>query len=136
MHDMPIFHAMSRDSRTGKYQTASLSVGLLKSAARRPITIHNFSREGLVKVDNKLPIPLRLQLAKYSEDTGYSTAQLMRFARYTDAFNVISVTDNKEEDRRSPAGNGKVTSVKPTASTKELRRVAIRKLKKGSGYFN
>lgn len=119
MHVMPIFHSMSRDSRTGKYQTASLSVGLLKSAARRPITIHDFRREGLVKVDSKLPILLRLQLAKYSGDTGYSTAQLMRFAGYTDVSNVISVADNKQEDRRSPAGDGNVTSVKPTALTTE-----------------
>jgi hypothetical protein len=119
MHTMPFFHSMSRDSRTGKYQTASLSVGLLKSAARRPITIHDFRREGIVKVNSKLPILLRLQLAKYSRDTGYSTAQLMRFTGNTDISNVISVADNEQEYRRSPAGDGNVTSVKPTALTTE-----------------
>jgi hypothetical protein len=51
---------MSRDSRTGKYQTASLSVELLKSTARRPTAIHDFRRERLVKFDSKLPIFLRL----------------------------------------------------------------------------
>jgi hypothetical protein len=134
-----LFHFMSRDNRTGKYQTASLSVGLLKSTARQPITIHDSRREGLVKVDSKLPILLRLQLAKYSGDTGYSTAQLMRFAGYTDVSNVISVADNKQKDRRSPAGDGNVTSVEPTALTsndREPRRVAIRKLRGGSGHFN
>jgi hypothetical protein len=55
MHAMPIFHAMSRDSRTAKNQTASLFVGLLKGAARRAITIPDFRHEGLVKVDSKIP---------------------------------------------------------------------------------
>jgi hypothetical protein len=85
MHAMPIFSRHVIRQPYCKYQTASLSVGLLKSAARRPITIHDFRREALVKVDSKPPILLRLQLDKHGGDTGYSTAQLMRFAGYTDA---------------------------------------------------
>jgi hypothetical protein len=119
MRAMPIFHATSRDSRIGKNQTASLFVGLLKIAARRAIIIPNFGHEGLVKVDSKIPILLRLQLAKYSGDTDYSTAQLMRFAGYTDTSSVISIADNEQEDSRSPAGGGNATSVKPTALTTE-----------------
>jgi hypothetical protein len=67
----------------------------------------------------RFPMLLRLQLAKYSEDTGYSTAQLMRFAGYTDASSVISIADNEQEDSRSLAGDGNTTSVKPTAPTTE-----------------
>ena len=48
---------VTRDT-SRKHQTTSLSVGLLKSAARRPIAIHDFRREGLIKVDCKLPILL------------------------------------------------------------------------------
>ena len=55
MHAMPIFHAMSRDSRTGKNQTASLFVGLLKGAARRAITIPHFGHEGLSKLIVRFP---------------------------------------------------------------------------------
>ena len=67
----------------------------------------------------RFPILLRLQLAKYSEDTGYSTAQLMRFAGYTDASGVISTADNEQGGSHSPAGDGNATSVKPTAQTTE-----------------
>jgi hypothetical protein len=39
--------------------------------------------------------------------------------------NVISVADNEQEDRRSPVGDGKVTSVKPTTLTTENPRWSL-----------
>jgi hypothetical protein len=119
MQVMPLSQAISRDSRTGRNQTASLFAGLLEFAARRGIVFES-RREGLVKVDGKVPILLRLELAKYSKNTPYSTAWLMRFGgQHTDPSNVFSITDNEQEDRHSPAGDSKVMSVKPTAPTTE-----------------
>jgi hypothetical protein len=119
MQVMPIFQAISRDSRTGMYQAASVVAALLEFAAQRAIVFES-RREGLVKVDGKIPILLRLELAKYSEDTPYSTAQLMRFGvQRTDTSNVFSIADSEQEDRHSPADDSKVTSVKPTAPTTE-----------------
>lgn len=100
---MPFSQAMSRDIRTGRNQTASLFAGLLEFAARRSIVLES-RREGLVKVD----------------DTPYSTARLMRFGgQHTDPSDVFSIADNEQEDRHFPAGDSKVMSVKPTASTTE-----------------
>jgi hypothetical protein len=60
---MPFSQAMSRDICTGRNQTASLFAGLLEFAARRSIVLES-RRERLVKVDGKIPILLRLELAK------------------------------------------------------------------------
>jgi hypothetical protein len=102
---MPIFQAMSKfEERRTIFES---------------ITVHDYRCERLVKVNSKIPTLLRLQLAKYSGDTGYSTATLMKFAGHADVSNVVSMTDNEHGDRHSPAGDGKVTSVKPTAPTTE-----------------
>jgi hypothetical protein len=73
------------------------------------IIVYDCRREGLVKVNGKIPTLLRLQLARYSGDTGYSTAALMRFAGHADASNVVSITDNEHEDRHSPAGDRNIS---------------------------
>jgi hypothetical protein len=103
---MPIFQAMSRDSCAGKNQTASLFAGLQKFAALRAvfenITVYDCRYEGLIKVNGEIPTFLRLQLAKFSGDTGYSTAVLMRFAGHADACNVVYITDNEHTTHRTP----------------------------------
>jgi hypothetical protein len=94
---IPFSQAMSRDIRTGRNQIVNLFAGLLEFAARRSIVLES-RREGLVKVDGKIPILLRLELAKLSEDTPYSTARLMRFGgQYTDPSDVFSIADNEQE---------------------------------------
>ncbi|KAF4629717.1 hypothetical protein G7Y89_g8427 [Cudoniella acicularis] len=110
---------MSRDNCTRKNKTVILFAGLLEFAARRAIVFESRC-EGLVKVDGKIPILLRLELAKYSEDTPYSAAQLMRFGgQRTDTSNVFSIADSEQEDCHSPAGDSEVTLVKPIDSTTE-----------------
>jgi len=69
---IPIFHAMSLDGYTGKNQTVSLFVGLL--AKRNELSPFMTLDVDSLKLKVRFPILLRLQLAKYSGDTGYSTA--------------------------------------------------------------
>ncbi len=110
---------MSRDSCTERNQIVSLFAGFLEFAAQRGIAFES-RREALVKVDSKIPILLRLELAKYSEDTPYSITQLMRFSgQYKNTSDIFSITENEQEYRHFRAGDSKVMSVKPMAPTAE-----------------